>query len=587
MRRLPVLPAALCVAFGIPAVLAPAQAESPVAIDGADEETREAILDLLPDRDQPTTLFEAERIAEEAAARALAWLRSEAYYGATVTPEASEDPPAARLVIATGPRFRLQTLELEYVGEAPDAEAAAQAQQANARLQAGAPARATDVLETESDIVAALQASGYAEAAASERRVVVDHASASVAVRYRINAGAATRLGRVRAEPDDIFRPSFIARLQNWEDGARYTPQALARLRRDIIATGAVSMATTRLAPLDAEGVRDVVLEVEPARRNAYELGLSYSTTEGAGLVAEWTRRNPTRRADDFSLEAALAETQQGLTAEWSRPHAAGLGHTLTLGAEIARENLPAYMRAGAAIYGSVTAANRLRIAQSYGVRLSVDQYDDLSGGVSDAIVLSGLYNVRNDTTGFTLDPREGSIAEFRVEPSISTGDETLGFVRFMAEGRTYESFLDSDRLTLAARARAGWLEPVAGSANDAPPDRRFYAGGGGSVRGYEYNSIYPRERDALGLTPGGQGVVEGSIEARWRFDDRWGAAAFIDGGTAFDHWRETSDLSWGAGVGVRYDLGFAPLRADIAFPLSDTESDADFALYISLGQAF
>ncbi|MBK6705024.1 MAG: hypothetical protein IPG56_15565 [Caulobacteraceae bacterium] len=104
MRRLPILPAALCAALGLPAV-APAWADSPVVIDGADHDTRRAILELLPDRDAPESLFDAERIAEEAAARALAWLRSEGYYGATVTPEASDNPPSARLIIDLGTRF--------------------------------------------------------------------------------------------------------------------------------------------------------------------------------------------------------------------------------------------------------------------------------------------------------------------------------------------------------------------------------------------------------------------------------------------------------------------------------------------------
>ncbi len=69
MRRLPILPAALCAAIGLPAVT-PAWADSPVVIDGADHESRRAVLDLLPDREPPESLFDAERIAEEAAARA-------------------------------------------------------------------------------------------------------------------------------------------------------------------------------------------------------------------------------------------------------------------------------------------------------------------------------------------------------------------------------------------------------------------------------------------------------------------------------------------------------------------------------------
>lgn len=587
MRLFPVLPAALAAVIGFAADAPPAWADSPVIMEGADEETREAILDLLPDRETPTSLFEAERIAEEAASRARAWLRSEGYYAAIVTPEATEEPVSARLVIAPGPRFRFEAPQITFIGAPPDQASAEAARTALEPVQAGEAARAEAVLLAESSALAALQNAGYADANSGERRVVVDHATARVSTDFRFNAGSVARLGAVRAEPADVFRPGFISDLQNWDDGEAYTPDALQRLRRDLSATGAVSRVTTRLDAPNADGVRDVIIELEPAKRNAYELGVGYSTTEGVGVQAAWTRRNFTGRADALTVEGTLAELTQGVSVELARPHAAGLGHTVTFGATAEREALEAYTRQGVALYGSVDASTRLRLGLSYGVQLAADQYDDLQGSIRDAVVLSGFANVRNDSTGYTLDPRDGSLVELRVEPSVSTGDETLGFVRGTAEGRIYESFGREDSITLAARIKAGWLEAVSGDVNDVPPDRRFYAGGGGSVRGYEYNSIYPAERDLLGLTPGGQGLLEGSLEVRWRLTERWGVAAFLDGGAAFDDWGEATDLSYGAGFGVRYDLGFAPLRADIAFPLDGDESDADFALYISLGQAF
>lgn len=588
MRRFSVLPAALAAAIGFAAGPPMAWADSPVVLEGAEEDMREAILDLLPDRDRPTTLFEAERIAEEAAARATAWLRSEGYYAASVTPEATEEPAAARLVIAPGQRFRFAAPQLVFEGEVPNAAASTAASRAIASVDADAPARAGAVLEAEAAALLALQNAGYADATPAQRRVVVDHATAQVTPEFRFNAGELVRLGEVRAEPNDLFRVSFVDNLQNWRTGETYNPEALARLRRDMTSTGAVSRSSTRLDAPGPDGTRDVVLEVEPARRHAYEVGLGYSTTEGLGVEAQWTRRNITRRADALTVSTTLGEIQQNLGVELSRPHAVGLGHTLRFGASAEREATDAYTRQGVAIHAAVDAATRMRLGQSYGLELSSDMFDDLAGGgVTDALVLSAFYNLRNDSTVFSLDPRDGSIVEMRVEPSVSTGDETLGFVRATAEGRIYESFGDQDRLTLAARLRTGWLEAVAGDANDVPPDRRFYAGGGGSVRGYDYNSIYPAERDLLGLSPGGQGLLEGSLEARWRFGDRFGAAAFVDAGTAFDTWAEAGDLSWGVGVGARYDLGFAPLRIDVAFPLDSDETSEDFALYISLGQAF
>lgn len=586
MHRLAILPAALCAAVGLPAAPA-AWAESPVVIEGADRDTRTAILDLLPDRDQPESLFDAERIAEEAAARALVWLRSEGYYGASVAPVASDNPPAARLSITPGPRFSFEAPQVSYQTETPNADAAHAASEAIAQVRPGEPARAVVVLQAEADALAALQQRGYADARALDRRIIVDHASAQVRTEYRFSLGEFVRLGGVRAEPDNILRPGFIDDLQNWQSGDAYDPQALARLRRDLSATGAVSLVSTSLAPPNEAGLRDVIIAIEPSRRHAYEIGVSYSTTEGAGVQAEWTRRNLTGRADALSVAAILAEMQQGITASLTRPHAAALGHAATFGVSADREMLDAYTRQGVAVFASVDASTRLETAISYGVRVSADEYDDVSGAITDAIVLSGFADWRRDTTEFTLDPRDGSITEFRLEPSVSTGDEALAFVRATAEARIYESFGEDDRITLAARARVGWLEAISGDPDQAPPDRRFYAGGGGSVRGYVYNSIYPAERDLLGLTPGGQGMLEGAIEARWRFSDRWGAAAFVDAGTAFDDWREASDLSWGTGFGARYDLGFAPLRFDIAFPLDEDERGDEFAFYISLGQAF
>jgi len=587
MRAKSTAPAAIVAALGVLAAPTLAWARSPVVIEGVDHDMRVAIMALLPDRDAPTSLFDAERISEEAAARATAYLRSEGYYAATVTPDATETPPSARLVIALGERFIFGAPQIVFEGDAPDASAINAAHAALGHVAANTPARAADVLEAEGTALAALQELGYADAAAGERRVVVDHATGRVNVEYHLNAGTLAHLGRVRAEPSTLFRRHFVSSLQNWEDGELYHPQSISRLRRDIVSTGAVSVATTHLAPPGANGVRDVIIDVEPARRNAYELGFSYSTTDGAGVEAEWTRRNLTGRADSLTLNATLAEMQQSLGVEWALPHAAGLDHTVRYGATIGREDLDAYTHDSVALYASVDAMPRIRVGRSYGVRLSTDHYDNTTGGVQDAVVLSGFGDLRNDSTEASLDPRDGSIVDLRVEPSVSTGDETLGFVRGIADARVYESLLDHDALTLAARAKIGWLEALAGNPDDVPPDRRFYAGGGGSVRGYTYNSIYPHERDALGLAPGGQGLVEGSIEARWRFSPHWGAAAFVDGGSAFDDWSNATDFRWGVGVGVRYDLGFAPLRFDIAVPLDRDEAHDDFALYVSLGQAF
>ena len=47
------------------------------------------------------------------------------------------------------------------------------------------------------------------------------------------------------------------------------------------------------------------------------------------------------------------------------------------------------------------------------------------------------------------------------------------------------------------------------------------------------------------------------------------------------------SEVSTGVGLGVRYNLGFGPIRADIALPLDKREGDPDYQIYLSIGQSF
>jgi translocation and assembly module TamA len=208
MRALPIVPAAFVAALGLTAAPITASADSPVIIEGVDEGMRETIADLLPDRDRPESLFDAERIAEEAAARALIWLRSEGYYGAAVTPEAREEPAEARIAIEAGPRFSFDAPQIEYANAPPDTAATFAVRQAIASIGADAPARAEIVLTAEAAALSALQDAGYADASIEPRRVVVDHATSRVSAEFRFTAGERARLGAIRAEPADLFRPS-------------------------------------------------------------------------------------------------------------------------------------------------------------------------------------------------------------------------------------------------------------------------------------------------------------------------------------------------------------------------------------------
>jgi translocation and assembly module TamA len=143
----------------------------------------------------------------------------------------------------------------------------------------------------------------------------------------------------------------------------------------------------------------------------------------------------------------------------------------------------------------------------------------------------------------------------------------------------------DDGDLVLAVRARLGSI--VGEELLDVPSDKRFFSGGGGSVRGYAFQAIGPRTLEDNPL--GGRSLLELGLEARVRITEEIGLVPFIEGGQVFDGSFPGSDdgLQFGAGLGLRYFTGIGPLRFDLAFPINKRKGDDDYQIYVSIGQAF
>jgi translocation and assembly module TamA len=138
----------------------------------------------------------------------------------------------------------------------------------------------------------------------------------------------------------------------------------------------------------------------------------------------------------------------------------------------------------------------------------------------------------------------------------------------------------------LAARGRVGSI--FGASRSQIPASQRFFAGGGGSVRGYEFQSIGPLDR---GNDPmGGRSLVEVNAEARIKVIGPFGVVPFIDGGQVYEETYpqlSSSDLQWAGGLGLRYFSPIGPIRLDVATPINPRNIDDPFQFYISIGQAF
>jgi translocation and assembly module TamA len=180
------------------------------------------------------------------------------------------------------------------------------------------------------------------------------------------------------------------------------------------------------------------------------------------------------------------------------------------------------------------------------------------------------------------LNPTKGFRLFGYAEPGYDIINGTT-FVKMKGEASAYKSLDSAGKFVLAGRVVMGSI--VGAELEDIPADRRFYAGGGGSVRGYAYQGIGPR---VDGQPVGGLSLLEGSAELRFMVSDSFGIVPFVDAGTVSEkQFPEFSDVKVGAGVGIRYLTPFGPLRVDAAVPLNKGPDDPDFGIYAGIGQAF
>jgi translocation and assembly module TamA len=587
----------------------PAQADPKAQIRGdMDATLRGQLVRAVGEADgAPTNRFDARRRARSAVAAAEALLRSEGYYQPTLEDVVEgEENPVAILSVIPGPRFLLGPPAVEWIAPEPDREIAGEAAN-DVGLAVGDPGRAVDIIAGEGRIIAGLTRRGYADAATQPRRVVVDHSTFTVQPTYRIASGRLVRLDGVRLETEGATRTNWVAGLAPWSEGDRFDPEKVAELERRLLETGVYDGVGVALAPADqtnADGNRPVIVTLADRPRRVLEAGATLSTgqttvttgsttsvTGGSALEAVWTWYNRFGRADTLRWQARAATVDSRLGADLSLPHWRRPGQTLKLSTALVNEQTDAYDRAAATLSADIQQRLGRTSYVSYGMGLDIGQYNEnrfdpiTQAPISfnrDLVILTGRAGAYLDRSNDPLNPTSGYRLTLSAQPTAVAGEDTVLFVRGEAQGTIYYPILKGT--TLAARARLGSI--VGGAELTVPSDRLFYSGGGGSVRGYEYQGVNPRLPDN---TPrGGLSLFETSLEVRRDIGQSFGAVAFVDAGAiGFQETPNLSNMRYAAGFGARYKLPFGPVRADIAFPLSPREGDPTFQIYISIGQAF
>jgi translocation and assembly module TamA len=343
---------------------------------------------------------------------------------------------------------------------------------------------------------------------------------------------------------------------------------------------------------LTEAGAVPVEVNVSERKHRFLGLGATYSSTDGGGAEAYWGHRNLFGRAEKLRIEGSvsgLGSTSEAEDMTWhgavlfEKPGVLGPASKFTSRLELEQENPDAYRRFS--VVGAVGVSYELTEKQtvSAGVEVEYATLTDSFNIDQETITVALPLEYVRDTRDNRLNPATGTRLSLLVEPAHEINNGAT-FIKLRAEGSAYRALDAEKRFVLAGRVAAGAI--YGAGLSDVPANRRFYAGGGGSVRGYGYQDIGPV--DATGTPTGGLAMIETSAELRIGITDTIGIVPFVDAGmVSAGNSFSGAEFKVGAGVGLRYATPFGPLRVDVALPLNKGPTDPDYGIYAGIGQAF
>jgi translocation and assembly module TamA len=378
----------------------------------------------------------------------------------------------------------------------------------------------------------------------------------------------------------------YIRNIIEWPEGEQWDRRELDAVRRELANTNlfrTVNVEATET--VDGQVRLPVTAVVEESKHRTLAAGVNYSTDEKLGGELSWEHRNFFGRQERLRLSIEGSAIRRQITADFRKPQF--LSRDLTFVANLTglAQNTNAYdERTGAGFAGL---EKLLAEIWRSGVGLSAEYSQIEDDGVRSTYAIVGIpIYVSRDGSNDLLDPTEGTRVRLSATPYRATIEQDVNFTVFEAEASAYVGLGEDDRVVPAIRLKAGSI--TGADTLDIPITKRFFAGGGGSIRGYEYQMAGPL--DANGDPIGGRSLLETGFELRWRVTDSIGIVPFVEGGNVYD--KQTPDLGedlfWAVGMGFRYFTIAGPLRIDIAFPLDRREGiDDEFQFYVSVGQAF
>jgi outer membrane protein insertion porin family len=471
------------------------------------------------------------------------------------------------------------------------------------RLKPGQVFNGTRLNESTKAISERMGNYGYAFAEANAIPEI-DREKSTVAFNILVDSGRRAYVRRINIVGNERTKDEVIRREFRQLEGAFFDGEKVRRSRDRVDRLGYFEEVNIETPSVPgAPDLVDVSLAVKEKPTGNLSLGAGFSSSDNLILTAGFAQDNIFGTGNRFSFQINTSKADRVLTISQTNPYFTidGVSQSFDLYTRTYKPNeldLGQYSlkSTGAGLgfgipiddFSSFQAGMAYENTKLETTPNSPQRYLDYvrDNGNSSSALTANIGWVRDDRNS-ALAPTRGTLQKVFFDVTIPVLD-----LRYYRLGAQYQKYLPmSDTFTLAFNGQFDWGHGFSGK--KYPLFKNYYAGGIGSVRGYESGSL-SQDRDPKDNTPlGGASRLIGNVELIFPFPgvDSRGVRmyTFLDAGNTYAE-GTTPDLAalrYSAGLGVSWLSPLGPLRFSYGRPLNAKPNDRKQSLQFQIGTSF
>lgn len=418
--------------------------------------------------------------------------------------------------------------------------------------------------------------------------VLLNHNEHTANLRFIVEGEKDVKFGTTGFKGNETIKNKYLFQFLTYQEGDCWTAKKVQQTKTALLETGLLSRVSIDVPDTSPESGRiPVTFILQERNPRKIRLGGQYSTWEGFGVNLESRHRNYFGSGEEVSATANASKFLQSLALDFEKPFFLSKRQDLNISATAKRQDTDAFEETNFDVQTSIDRKLSGDWSVNGGIGFEATNIDEKAGNRDTFGLVSFPAQLDFDNRDDTLDPHKGYNFSYGVRPFFDMLGVSDPFFKHRVTCTTYFDLSDSyfDPV-LALRSSVGSIS--GSSTTNIPASKRFYAGGGGSIRGFGFQEVGPVSED--GNPVGGSSIVETTVELRLKLMNKFGSVTFVDLGGVYDESVPDFEdgIYIGAGIGLRYYTSFGPIRLDVATPVNKRErADEEFQVYISIGQAF